>query len=159
MVGERFDWDRFESIMTGILGQLDVGEDLEYFAVVDENGDVKFWAGTRTMEGMVSELAPFMYRHTVNRTILTLPDTHMVLFWVGGYLVALVSKKESNIGFLVTLVENKFAEEIERLEGIKDLVSSKEEKKGGEGVNGDVKREAYVPGREVPPQWSRRSLG
>ncbi len=159
MIGERFDWEKFESIMTGILGQLDVGEDVEYFAVLDENGDVKFWAGTRTMEGIVSELAPFMYRHTVNRTILTLPDTHMVLFWVGGYLVALVSKDESNIGFLVTLVENKFAEEIERLKDIEEIIPTREEKKGREDVESGVSREAYVPEQEAPRQWSRRSLG
>jgi len=123
-----FDWDTFEQIMTGILSHLDVGKDIEYFAVVDEDGNIKFWAGTRSLDKEVSLIAGNMYKLGIERAILSFRGLHMMLFWLGGYVVAITSRDASSVGFLATLIENKYAEEIERLESVKSFLGEEEKK-------------------------------
>lgn len=133
-----YDWETFEQIMTGILSHLDVGKDIEYFAVVDDDGDIKFWAGTRSLDKEVSMIASNMYRLGIERAILAFHGLHMILFWLGGYVIAVTSKDASSVGLLATLIENKYAEEIERLESAKDLLGIDEKKSSSEAREHDL---------------------
>ncbi len=145
-----YDWETFEQIMTGILSHLDVGKDIEYFAVVDDDGDIKFWAGTRSLDKEVSMIASNMYRLRIERAILAFHGLHMILFWLGGYVIAVTSKDASSVGLLATLIENKYAEEIERLKSAKDLLGINEKKSSSKAHEHDL---------ESPQQLSARIRG
>jgi|GEM_PF-2936510 len=153
-MNDSISWEKFENIMTGILGNIDIENEVEYFSIIDDAGDVKFWAGNRPLSAQIKDFARLMALHNVERMLLSSGGLRVLLFWLGGYIVSIASREESNVVFLMTLIENKYREEMERLEDISRIIGG--EKTGEE--NHTMPKESRAPDPVSPPRLSVRSL-